>query len=1019
MNPISGFIVISLILVMGYGIGLLNFLNDFVEDKCEMTYMFEYPQFVKISNKADKLFPKYGLYAYSEGRLTARTRSMYFDGIPVLFIPGNAGSYKQVRSLSSVALRIALNSKTPFHFDYYTIDFNDELSGLYGPVLYDQLNYVNSSIYRILELYNERKTKPTSIILVGHSMGGVIARNLLSQISNPHLISVLITQAAPLKRAPILLDYHMHMFYESNAWKASESVDTTIISISGGYSDFLIPSYLTDLQENNSLSVVTTNIPRCWVETNHIQIIWCKQLILAVNRALFDSVDLKTKQISSNSTYRKMVFQHHMTNHSGIKIRNRDNYLEMMKIDYRGQWIENILRQYSVEFLKGLKEPHWHMVRLVNLPAHEMFTEAIHLTQSSRIWPSARYKRRYFEINMNELRKNHSELTHIVFRALPTREPVVFHVDVYDSTERKITVDLPKWWYLSRQIILEKTAEKAVNYELILPQLEHIIQYYHLYLEPKDCATEHNHASASLIVPWSNQNHHKYFTNTEKGPLKVRLYSSRPLNNSHPAIIKLTLEPSCTYQISIQLSVMGRLGQLTRFYTPFLLTNVAVVVLVSLKFQLRSLQKGHCSILFTALKEGAKPYYVLPFVKIFSKIFSEEKLQNFLPKPDNVYLVEEGTDFFLLPFLLFVGSVGIVWLLAVILTISLITLESTVHRAALKLLARTVSFNMVWSDYLMSALHKVPLFVAGVLILLCFSTCGGLALLFGSSILFLEVKKKSESKETVEEKSSEESKVTDEHVEDVKTVLQKDEQDEIHEREEKTDDNKNEHKAITQIGDSDITHTEKLIVDDHKNEDVTRGDNVAKAEENKVNKRKSNSNKETKNENELENFQNNESKEHYENKPKEVNELSHCYNSIFFHTTLFFIWCIIALINVPAVLTWAHNFKFSHTLTPDDSFIPGLALSICALPLWHFDFPKTNRKWLDKLEIFVLIIAIISLIFASISVYRLNYLLSLTIIIITLHQMFAPETPDSRIETDDEDVTKTREKYEDVKTKLD
>lgn len=37
----------------------------------------------------------YGLYAYSEGRLTERSRNMDFDGIPVLFIPGNSGSYKQ------------------------------------------------------------------------------------------------------------------------------------------------------------------------------------------------------------------------------------------------------------------------------------------------------------------------------------------------------------------------------------------------------------------------------------------------------------------------------------------------------------------------------------------------------------------------------------------------------------------------------------------------------------------------------------------------------------------------------------------------------------------------------------------------------------------------------------------------------------------------------------------------------------------------------------------------------------
>lgn len=40
-------------------------------------------------------YQKYDLYAYSEGRFTENVRNMQFKGIPVLFVPGNAGSYKQ------------------------------------------------------------------------------------------------------------------------------------------------------------------------------------------------------------------------------------------------------------------------------------------------------------------------------------------------------------------------------------------------------------------------------------------------------------------------------------------------------------------------------------------------------------------------------------------------------------------------------------------------------------------------------------------------------------------------------------------------------------------------------------------------------------------------------------------------------------------------------------------------------------------------------------------------------------
>lgn len=45
----------------------------------------------------DEIYPKYGLYAYGEGRITKKARNMHFDGIPVIFIPGNAGSHCQGR----------------------------------------------------------------------------------------------------------------------------------------------------------------------------------------------------------------------------------------------------------------------------------------------------------------------------------------------------------------------------------------------------------------------------------------------------------------------------------------------------------------------------------------------------------------------------------------------------------------------------------------------------------------------------------------------------------------------------------------------------------------------------------------------------------------------------------------------------------------------------------------------------------------------------------------------------------
>ncbi|CAH1996626.1 unnamed protein product [Acanthoscelides obtectus] len=1019
MGKLSAFLLICFIFTFGYGIGLINFITDF-EDKCEMTYIYEYPQFVRVSHHLDEKFPKYALFAYSEGRFTSEVRNMHFTGIPVLFIPGNAGSHKQVRSLSSIALRKMLSNGIPYHFDYFTLDLNGELSGVYGPLLFDQLEYVNSSLYRILDLYKGNDNKPESVVLIGHSMGGVIAVKLACQISNPSLISVLITLASPLSRPPIFLDYHTKKFYDEGLIAPEE---TSLISLSGGYNDFLIPSFLNNLKSSKSLYAVTTTIPRAWVEANHVQILWCKQVVLTITRALFDIVSVKKKQISNSTTYRDKVFHHHLIDNSGINIRYWNSYEALVHINHKGQWIENIQKQYSVKHLQGVREAHWYMVKMNSLPGYEMVSvlainletvdwvfvcnayvpkgpskvcvEGYHLTQYSHMAPSVKYKRRYLQMNMYELRRNYSEATHIVFRVLPTNEPIIFHVDTYDNNERNISVELPKWWSFENRVIIHNTAENAVHYNLILPQLEHIIQYYQLYIHPTYCSKDYHHASASLIVPWSHETYHSYVTNVDKKPANIRLYSSKPAYAKDlSAYIRIILEPSCSYRISIRPSISGSLGQLARVYSPLLLTNVAVIILMSLRHQLRCLENNvHCSILFVALEEGAKPYFVLTITKMLLQV-SKMLLPSYAPQPDMFYLINEGTDFFWLPLVLYLCSVGIVFLMGIGLAVSLVALESTVHKSALKLLARSISFNVSWSDYLMTGLHKVPLIVVVTLILLCLSTCGSLALCLGCLFYFLRLTQMSQ--DYVEEvvwhfakniarqiknklfRQKENAcdgaiktplRITDPNVDEDKqendkqlSIQQSVEQSvkteatKVSETVNKNTETDDEHNTVEkdeaeQAAENNIENKNKSDNDEEVSETECNKDDFIVDHGESCNKEKfSDRDKQVvlKNEEDLQvavggTKDTENDNDRNRNKEKEGKLLAG-YSAIFFHSTIFLLWLIIALINIPAVMTWARNFQFNKTLTPDDSFIPGIVLSACAFPLWQFELPNSNRS---------------------------------------------------------------------------
>ena len=78
--------------------GVYDFFVNVELNGCAMTYMYEWPTYVPVNGLPEAVVaahPNYGLYAYGEGESVKRLEEGAFNGIPVLFIPGNSGSYKQ------------------------------------------------------------------------------------------------------------------------------------------------------------------------------------------------------------------------------------------------------------------------------------------------------------------------------------------------------------------------------------------------------------------------------------------------------------------------------------------------------------------------------------------------------------------------------------------------------------------------------------------------------------------------------------------------------------------------------------------------------------------------------------------------------------------------------------------------------------------------------------------------------------------------------------------------------------
>ena len=305
--------------------GVLQVVYRIEENSCDMTYMFEYPEYIPVhlDTAIQSKFPKYTLMLYGEGTYAADLRRLPPSGIPVLFIPGNAGSHKQVRSLGSVALR--KTEGMDFHFNFFAVDFMEELTALRGSYLLSQTKFVHECIKVILKLYRESNANTHSLVLIGHSMGGVVARGLFTlQDFDKNSVSTIIALASPNLKPPVMVDQEMLQYYSSlnalwnslNRTEIESMMHLVFVSIGGGSRDIQVHSNLIPLGDSflasQSFSVIVSAIPKVWLSTDHRCIVWCKQLVLAIVRALIDLVDDSKYKVVDNATERLDVLRYHL-----------------------------------------------------------------------------------------------------------------------------------------------------------------------------------------------------------------------------------------------------------------------------------------------------------------------------------------------------------------------------------------------------------------------------------------------------------------------------------------------------------------------------------------------------------------------------------------------------------------------------------------------------------------------------------------------------------------------------------
>lgn len=607
-------------------VGFRDFLSNVEENRCDMTWMYEWPRYIKVPlwKGATTRFPNYALYLYAEGQYADNSRGLSLSGIPVLFLPGNAGSHKQVRSLASVALRKAENLRSGVHFNYFTIDFDESLSGLFGKFLNEQTEFTKLCITRTLWLYRNVANAPSSVVLVGHSMGGLIARGLFTLPKfNPRLVHTIITFGTPHRHPVVSVDPQMMEYYKrvNGFWKnkgfvnKSESAlrNVTVVSVGGGIRDVLVRSSPTSMNQladpSQTVSVVTTAIPRVWVSVDHLCLCWCRQLVLVTNRALFDMVDVKNKQIMEDKVLRMKSLTNHFIKNRGLSSVNlfdtrkqlvgfmRDLHVSPVLLHKRlwrfGGRSNTMKEQKLFAFpIDEWSTTHDSFIILTTIDSdhwlygcHETSSETCNtvtdLSNMAELLPWNGSAIKYARLDL----KYFPGILYFAVHVPLSAKTSILWTEYQSSRSSFYEIELPG--FLSKKSMLDINSDGLFSNI----SLKSSIKNWNVYvfdIEAMDCDPSKSALIGRIHVPWFNE---KVYSFSSNGTIQLvlKLNHPKPKGIKDKVQLHLWFDPKCSHRITAHYDFYQTLGQIYRFYSVQLICWTFCIVLLVFAWQMSSM----------------------------------------------------------------------------------------------------------------------------------------------------------------------------------------------------------------------------------------------------------------------------------------------------------------------------------------------------------------------------------------------------------------------------------------------
>ncbi|XP_028939547.1 GPI inositol-deacylase isoform X3 [Antrostomus carolinensis] len=533
-------------------------------------------------------------------------------------------------------------------------------------------------------------------------MGGLVARALLTLKNfKPELINLLITQATPHVAPVMPLDKYLTDFYTAinNHWilKAQDLRNLTTLSVAGGFRDYQVRSGLAFLprlrQHDSALSVVSSAVPRAWASTDHLSIVWCKELILATIRALFDLIDENTRQITEDPKKRMSVLNHHFVRHPAkIFEENPEVFTEftgafMWIVVKASKWTYSVYNDSDGKYftfpLASHRKSYSHVYcenSMLDTSSwiygcmnsnSSMCLEAMDLSWRAELLPTTK-------VVILKL-KDYPSLSHIVIQVPPTvGNKYTLDCEFFKDDSR--TVQLPvthlfSFGLSSSKILLNST---GLLYNVQLQHFNQIYQAFKIYIESHCQSLKERKPSVyRLHIPWSHEDSIIVAKVPSFTEISAKLHIAQPQNDSRVPELNIYSSSDCQYEVILKTSLVQILGQIIRFHAGALPVYVVSNILLTYGGQLSTLiSTGQCSDFSLELVRTAKPYKVEPLISIV--VF----LQGFhwfrgiweslsLPEVDAPILSSQDAWFPLVSLILFLFGTGIAYWSGVFFSVSL------------------------------------------------------------------------------------------------------------------------------------------------------------------------------------------------------------------------------------------------------------------------------------------------------------------------------------------------------------